>query len=133
MSKSQLIDKDELGVLTRAAWRHHGKAQIRMSGTKVGCAIRGSNGGLYVGYNIEGQWATSIHAEVVAISQLAGSGEAGSIIVITAGVSHFTPCGACLDWLYQFCERDAVIGFVSGEGLQFESKLRDLYPDYPTR
>ncbi len=122
-------------TLMEAAWEARECAQVRPTGTKVGCAILGSGGKIYAGWNIEGLWATSIHAEVCAITQLAGSGEKGIEIAIVADTKNFTPCGACLDWLIQFCEPDALVTMGNMENREGHTTLvlQDLYPMYPQR
>ena len=54
--------------LLAAAWVAREAAYPHKSGTKVGCAIRTTTGAVYYGWNVEGLWMTSIHAEVSAIS-----------------------------------------------------------------
>ncbi len=118
--------------LIEAAWEAREKAYPWKSGTKVGCAIKGSGGDIFVGWNVEGLWMSSIHAEVCAVLQLAGAGQRGVEIVIVADCKRFTACGACVDWLVQFCEPFAEV--TSGRGGMDGYTilvLNDLYPMYP--
>lgn len=116
--------------LVEAAWLARDKAHPWKSGTKVGCAIEGASGGIFRGWNIEGLWMTSIHAEVCAITQLVGTGQKGIKIAIASECSMFTPCGACLDWLMQFCEPTATI-IIANRGTERRLQLGSLYPCYP--
>ena len=116
--------------LIESAWIARANARPWKSGTMVGCAIKGNDGGIFVGWNIEGLWQTSIHAEVCAIAQLAGTAQKGRTIVIASECENFTPCGACLDWLIQFCEPEAILIIVNRKSTR-EMKLSELYPDYP--
>lgn len=119
--------------LIEAAWAAREKAYAWKSGTKVGCAIRGSDGDVFTGWNVEGRWMTSVHAEVCAVSQLAGSYQTGIKIAIVADAKNFTPCGACLDWLIQFCDPKStiVVGNLEHRNGQDAFVLKDLYPLYP--
>ncbi len=121
--------------LMDAAWAARERSYQYRPGTKVGCAIKGSCGDIFRGWNIQGQWMTSIHAELCAISQLVGSQQSGVAIAIASDARHFTPCGACLDWLMQFCEASAtiVIGTTEDRYGDGELILKDLYPLYPSR
>lgn len=113
------------------ARRARDKAIPWKSGVYVGCAIKTSSGYIVHGWNIEGLWQTSIHAEVCAITQLAPLGERGMEIAISCPNStFFTPCGACIDWLWQFCDHEAVIEIETKNEI-FRFTLKELMPHYP--
>lgn len=117
--------------LIEIAWKAREKAYPWKSGTKVGCAIQSDAGTIFLGWNIEGLWMTSIHAEVCAISQLAGTKERGIEIAIVAETNSFTPCGACLDWLAQFCSEDARVFIQGKDRVIREYRLNKLFPIMP--
>ncbi len=121
--------------LIQSAWSARDHAQPGEDGTMVGCAIKAYSGRIFKGWNIRGLWGTSIHAEVCAISQLVGSGENGIAVAVAADVEMFTPCGACLDWLMQFCVTDAPITVCNLESPEGHTTvlLSELYPLYPRR
>lgn len=119
--------------LISVAWAIRECACVREGGTKVGCAILSTGGRVSQGCNIEGPWQTSLHAEVVAISKVAESGDKGTCIVIASETENFSPCGACLDWLMKFCLPNARVVAVNREGSKNLGRLRDLYPQYPRR
>ena len=127
MKKYQIIYAD---LLTRA-WEVRELAYPWKSGTKVGCAIEDEQGNVAVGWNIEGLWMTSIHAEVCAIKELVAWKTKGVKVAIVSDTHHFTPCGACLDWLFQFCVVDAEIIIQSKAGETTVYKLSELCPHYP--
>jgi len=79
---------------------------------------------------VEGLWMTSIHAEVCAVLQLAGLDEMGTTIVIVTDAKFFTPCGSCLDWLWQFCWKSAPV-IVQNTEQTWEYQLRKLMPHCP--
>ncbi len=127
MKKYQIIYAD----LLNKAWEARGLAYPWKSGTKVGCAIETEAGSIAVGWNIEGLWMTSIHAEVCALKELVAWNTKGIRVAIVSETSHFTPCGACLDWLFQFCIKDAEIIIQNKEREIIVYKLSELCPHYP--
>lgn len=71
------------------------------------------------------------YAEVVAITQLVAKESKGIKVGIVSEAS-FTPCGACLDWLIQFCDPASYVliqGFDKGKIQKF--RLEELCPYYP--
>lgn len=122
-----MIDYELLAEASRA----RDKAYPWKTGTKVGCAIRTKGGSMVSGWNIEGLWMTSIHAEVVAVCQLVGENKRGTKIAIVAEAKAFTPCGACLDWLIQFCDEDSQVITQNKYKEVKIYKLSELIPYYP--
>ena len=117
--------------LLKEAWKAREFAYAWKSKTKVGCAIECENGEIVTGFNIEGLWMTSIHAEVNAICSLMENGFKGIKIAIVAKTEFFTPCGACLDWLFQFCDHEALV-IIQNKNFEIrEFKLSELCPHYP--
>lgn len=119
------------GFLLKEAWKARELAYPWKSGTKVGCAILSKDNNVFIGYNIEGLWMTSIHAEVCAISKMVGANERGVAIALVAETEFFTPCGACLDWLVQFCEWDSIVLIQNKYGEIKDFRLGALTPFYP--
>lgn len=125
--------------LLKQAWEWREFAYAWNSGTKVGCAIFTKTSHIVGGFNIEGFWMTSIHAEVSAIIQLLSyplvtyspNIDKGVKVAIVSNTKHFTPCGACCDWLFQFCVPDAVVLIQNNEGKTTKYHLKDLMPHYP--
>lgn len=118
--------------LLNKAWEASAGARLWRSKTKVGCAILTTSGRYLFGWNIDGLWATSIHAEVNAISRL-GVDEKISEIAIVAKTSFFTPCGACMDWIFQFSTPDTIIYVQNKDMVVTSFKYCDLMPHYPIR
>jgi len=116
--------------LEAAAWSAREKAYPWKSGTKVGCAIQVTSGAIFVGWNVEGLWQTSIHAEVSAVSRIGDSEEKIVDVVIASECDNFTPCGACLDWLMQFSTLTTRL-IVAKRTSRKVFVLADLYPSYP--
>lgn len=115
------------------AWSAKENATLWKSRYKVGCAIQTKSGRVVCGWNIDGSWGTTIHAEVCAISKLTGLKEKAQTIAIVAEADSFTPCGACLDWLLQFSTEDAILITQNKKKYISRYLLKDLYPNYPKR
>jgi len=125
------MDNDLEQKLLDKAWEAREYAYPWKSGTKVGCAIYTEKGSIVQGWNIEGLWMTSIHAEVAAIVQLVKDGSKGIAIAITSETKFFTPCGSCLDWLFQFCHKDSPVLIQNYDRKIYRFVLKDLCPYYP--
>jgi cytidine deaminase len=77
----------------------------------VGCAVLDEDGRIFSGCNIEHRFRShDIHAEVNAISSLiAGGGGKAVAILIAATRERFTPCGSCMDWIFEIGSSDCVV------------------------
>lgn len=113
------------------AWHFRDRAYPHKSGTKVGCAILTDIGSIYGGWNIEGLWMTSIHAEKCAITHLTELHEKIYMIAIVAETEKFTPCGDCLDWITQFAHPDCQVITQNKHREICEYSLAELMPHYP--
>lgn len=124
-------DYQRASMLCDHAWSARVQANPRKNGTKVGCAIYTSTKRIVTGYNIEGLWATSIHAEVNAISKLHRD-EKILAIAIVAETAQFTPCGACLDWIVQFSDAGVTRVIIDNGLRRWTYSVAELVPHYPT-
>ena len=121
-----------IDLTVERAWYARNFALPHKSGTKVGCSIFTDRNEHVEGYNIEGLWITSIHAEVCAISRLPELGKQMiRIIAIASETEHFTPCGACLDWIFQFGDAETIIVVSDKFKNNTIYKLKELMPHYP--
>jgi len=120
---------DEL--LLETAWSARESAFAWKSKTSVGCAISTISGEIATGFNIEGLFQTSIHAEVVAVTKLVEKGQKGFKIAIVSECRLFTPCGACLDWLIQFCDENSEVIIQGKDRKITKYRLIDFVPHYP--
>jgi len=126
------MNKKDIELLDNA-WKAREYAYPWNSGVKVGCAIRAETGQIVQGWNIEGLWMTSIHAEVCAITQLIKIKTKGIAVGIVSDTKYFTPCGACLDWLFQFCNLDSLILIQNRDRKIYRFRLKNLCPEYPKK
>ena len=89
--------------LIELAAQARGAAYAPYSGYKVGAAIRGANGQVWTGCNVENiSYGLCICAERGAVMQMVREGchEIAEVAVVTRDGG--TPCGACLQVLFEF-------------------------------
>ena len=115
------------------AWNYRENARI-LGKTKVGAAIF-SEGKIFGGCNIEHKFRShDIHAEISAISTMISSGNKKlDAIIIVAERNKFTPCGSCLDWIFEFGGPKCLVGYQTKKDEKitiFEAK--ELMPHYPS-
>ena len=123
-----------LPELSKLAWDVRGRARI-LGTTRVGCAVLDERGRTSVGCNIEHRFRShDIHAETAAISAMVADGGTRLVCVfIVAERERFTPCGACLDWIFELGGPECQVMF-QGEPTVEVSRFvaRDLMPHYPS-
>jgi cytidine deaminase len=119
--------------LAKAAWQVRARARI-LGNTRVGCAVLDEQGRIHTGCNIEHRFRShDIHAEVAAIGAMVASGGNHLVAVfIAAERERFTPCGACLDWIFELGGGDAQILVQRSQdddpALYSANELMPLYP-----
>jgi cytidine deaminase len=131
--KLKKINNIDWKPLSVAAWDVRNNAFI-FGKTKVGaCALSVTNK-IYSGCNVEHQFRShDVHAEVNAITNMITKGETKlKAILIVAERERFTPCGSCMDWIFQFGGPDCMVGFQNrpDDEIQVYS-AHQLMPYYP--
>jgi cytidine deaminase len=127
------ITDSQMKKLVEAAWRVREKAYI-LGATKVGAAVLSSDGNIFTGCNVEHRFRShDVHAEVNAITTMVASGRTELVaVIIAAERDRFTPCGSCMDWIYQFGSHSCLVGYQSKEGGEIKLLRADeLMPYYP--
>lgn len=106
------------------------------SGYKVGAALLTKSGKVYKGANVENSsYSATICAERVAFSYAVSNGEKDfSMIAIAGGKDgiisgEFPPCGICLQFMSEFCNKDFKILLVTGNDSFKEYELKELLPN----
>lgn len=120
------------GLLERA-WASRKNAFV-LGSTMVGAAAQAEDGVVFVGCNVEHQFRShDVHAEVNAISSMVVSGRTRlNAIAVVAERENFTPCGACLDWIFQFGGPSCLVVCQSRpKGKSWIFRAHDLMPHYP--
>lgn len=127
------MEKIDWEELSKRAWKIRENAFI-YGNTKVGAALISKSDTIYVGCNIEQQYRNKdIHAEVNAITNMINNGEQElKAILVVAERDRFTPCGCCMDWIFQFGGPNVLVGYqtkIGGEIKRFSAnKLMPYYP-----
>ena len=120
-------------TLSKEAWRVRNEAHV-LGATKVGAAVLCSDGDVLVGCNVEHRFRShDVHAEVNAITSMVASGcHELRAILIAAERDRFTPCGACLDWIFEFGGEECIVAYQGQpHGEVITLTAHDLMPYYP--
>jgi cytidine deaminase len=124
---------DFVAALAEAAWAVRERSRL-IGKTAVGCAVMTEEGDIYAGCNVEHQFRShDIHAEVNALSNMvAGTSAKAVAVFVAAAREKFTPCGACLDWVFELSTPECVV-FVQKDPSTPPSNysLGELMPHYP--
>lgn len=121
-----------LARATEQAWAVRQHASV-IGPTKVGAVAIAADGSLHPGCNVEHRYRShDVHAEVNAIATMIASGKSHlDAIVIAAERDSFTPCGACMDWIFQFGTDETPVTFVNKAGVAQTFTAGELMPHYP--
>jgi cytidine deaminase len=119
--------------LAEIAWQCRRNAYIQ-GDTRVGAAVLSRGGKIFGGCNLEHIFRChDVHAEINAITSMVAAGETDlKAIIIAAECGFFTPCGGCLDWIFQLGGADCLVACQSRPGGEIKVfTAGDLMPHYP--
>ena len=131
--KENNLSKEQWGLLAQAAWECRERAYI-FGEVKVGAAVLSDKGSMFSGCNVEHLFRShDIHAEVNAITSMIAAGHKRlRAIIVVSDRKRFTPCGSCLDWIYQFGGPSGLVAYQAKKGGQLKLFwAKDLMPYYP--
>ncbi len=97
----------------------------------VGAVVKGANGKLYAGCNVENAaYPQGWCAETSAIAAMVADGETRivEVAVIGGGAALVTPCGGCRQRLREFADEATPIHVYGPEGLRKTITLGELLP-----
>lgn len=117
--------------LFEAALAARSKAYAPASNFSVGAAIRGQNGKIYAGCNIENtSYPEGWCAETSAISHMIMDGEQSlaEVCVIGTGNVFCTPCGGCRQRLIEFGSANVPVHIAKDSGIVETIALGNLLP-----
>ncbi len=121
------VDWDALEAAAAAARE---RAYAPYSGYRVGAALLGEDGAIYVGQNVENaSYGLSLCAERAAVATAIGAGVRRflALVVTTQGARPAAPCGMCRQVLAEFAPPFDV-RCVSVDGGRLDTSVRELLP-----
>lgn len=131
----------QLSALTDDEWRRIGDAawsarvNARVHGqTMVGAAVLSAQGRIYAGCNVEHRFRShDVHAEVNALTTMAAAGDGPAVALVVASERvRFTPCGSCLDWIFELGGPACLVSFQNRrDGVITTLRADELMPFYP--
>lgn len=101
------------------------------SGFRVGAALRGSDGRIYAGCNVENvayPEGTCAEAGAIAAMVAAGVTRLQEVLVLAGGPAPVAPCGGCRQKLREFGGPDVVVTMRNTDGAQIRQALAELLP-----
>lgn len=116
--------------LLKAAWRAFDNAYVPYSGFAVGAALRGENGEIYAGANVENaSYGLTRCAEQSAVQAMVTAGERrfSEAVVVSDAPEPASPCGACRQVLFEFAP-EATVHLVNRTGELRRFTVRELLP-----
>ena len=96
---------------------------------KVGAAVRGASGTIYVGCNVENvsyPEGTCAEAGAIAAMVAAGETELTEAYVIAGSAMPVSPCGGCRQKLAEFGKGDVKVTMATTHGVEQVSTIADL-------
>lgn len=118
-------------TLQDAARKVRENAYAPYSGFKVGAAVRGKSGAVYVGCNVENvayPEGTCAEAGAIAAMIAAGEAELTEVAVIADSPQPVPPCGGCRQKLAEFGKPDTAVLLATLSGDVMETTIAELLP-----
>lgn len=122
---SELVSIFNLALKTRA------NAYAPYSGFKVGAAILSSGNNKYAGCNVENvSYPNGTCAETGAIASMVASGDSliKDIVVVAESENLITPCGACLQRIFEFSDKNTKVHLADLSGIKKTFLISELLP-----
>lgn len=107
------------------------KAYAPYSNFKVGASVRGADGQIYVGCNVENAaYPEGTCAEAGAIAAMVANGETKltEVYVVADAPLPVSPCGGCRQKLSEFGAGDVVVTMATVAGVEQKTTIGELIP-----
>ena len=122
------MPSEEMMALARAVMS---RAYAPYSGFRVGAVVRGANGRLYAGCNVENAaYPQGTCAEVAAIAAMVADGERriAEALVMSEGSLLVAPCGGCRQQLREFAADAVPVHLCDPAGVRRTATIGELLP-----
>lgn len=126
-----MSEQGKVGDMVALARQAMTRSYAPYSKFPVGAVLRGANGKLYVGCNVENAaYPQSQCAEATAIGAMVMDGERTIVeaLVMGQGSDLISPCGGCRQRLREFADDKVKVHLCDGEGVKLTTTLGDLLP-----
>lgn len=126
-----MLLSQETNELWAAAVDAQRQAYSPYSNFAVGAAIRGSDGQVHSGCNVENAAypeGTCAEAGAIAAMVRAGSQEITEIVIVGLGEEVCTPCGGCRQKIREFASPDTAIIIGNADEIKAKFTLAQLLP-----
>jgi len=129
------ITQSQWEDLAERAWRVRERARVH--GKNQGRRRRAfqRKGRCNSGCNVEHIFRShDVHAEVNALTTMTASGDGPAVAVLIASEREkFTPCGGCLDWIFELGGPETLVAFQGTVGGKITAfRADELMPHYPS-
>ncbi|MCA0922258.1 cytidine deaminase [Pseudooceanicola nanhaiensis] len=117
--------------LREAAEKVRENAYVPYSKFKVGAALRGASGTIYVGCNVENvayPEGTCAEAGAIAAMVAAGETEFTEALVIADSPTPVPPCGGCRQKLVEFGKAEVKLTMCTTDGAETVMTLAEVLP-----
>ena len=121
----------QLSLLFNQALNARQNAYAPYSHFAVGAAVLSANGKIYAGCNVENiSYPCGTCAEAGAIAAMNADGERliKDIVVVAEGDSLISPCGACLQRIFEFADAETTVHLADLTGIKQSLKIAELLP-----
>lgn len=104
------------------------------SGVRVGAAVRGDDGAIHAGCNVENaSYGLTQCAERSALNAAIAAGVAPGkieqLVIYARGFERLTPCGACRQVMSELLHPEATVYCCSESGEMHHWRIAELFPD----
>lgn len=121
----------QLSLLFNQALNARQNAYAPYSHFAVGAAVLSANGKIYAGCNVENisyPCGTCAEAGAIAAMNADGGRLIKDIVVVADGDSLISPCGACLQRIFEFADAETTVHLADLTGIKQSLKITELLP-----
>ena len=121
----------QLSLLFNQALNARQNAYAPYSHFAVGAAVLSANGKIYAGCNVENisyPCGTCAEAGAIATMNADGGRLIKDIVVVADGDSLISPCGACLQRIFEFADAETTVHLADLTGIKQSLKIAELLP-----